>query len=174
MKSIDISNAIKVTGWMKPTELIQLGIWASGRQTILEVGSYHGRSTIAMLDNSDAHIWCVDSWNTGAVFGKDYDLFLANTERYSDRLTVLRGEGTDMLNQLQQEGMTFDMALIDDGHAYELARADIIGCLPLLVAGGLICGHDFNGAWPGVIRAVRELVPGYKVMKGTSLWWKVV
>lgn len=172
--NIDITNALKVTGWMKPTELRWLAEQASKCERILEVGSYHGRSTIAMLDNSYADIWCVDSWNTKEIHESDYRKFFVNVRPYGARVTIMRGEGEEMLRRLKQDGELFDMAFVDDGHAYEFAYADIFNSLPLVKQGGLICGHDFSPAWPGVVKAVKELVLEYRVQKGTAIWWKVV
>lgn len=172
--TIDISNALKVTGWMRPTELEWLAVQASKHQRILEIGSYHGRSTVAMLDNSTSRIWCMDSWATKVITESDYQKFVGNMKPYQDRVTVLRGEGEEMLSQLQASGDLFDMVFIDDGHDYEFVHADISNSRPLVRPGGLLCGHDYDMAWPGVMKAVNELVPGFNRVKDTSLWWKVI
>lgn len=174
VSNIDISKALTITGWMKPAELRWLAVRASKCERVLEIGSYHGRSTVAMLENSNARIWCVDSWDTDAVFESDYVRFVENLEPYSNRITVLRGEGERMLSDLRIAGEQFDMAFVDDGHDYELVHADILNCLPLVRDDGLLCGHDYNPAWPGVMKAVNELVPGFNRVKGTSLWWKII
>jgi hypothetical protein len=45
---------------------------------------------------------------------------------------------------------------IDAAHDYDSVCADLAAWYPKLALGGLIGGHDYISAWPGVIRAVDE------------------
>lgn len=167
----------EITGWLKPQEHTWLSYQARGKKAVLEVGSYHGRSTSALL-NAD-FVWCIDLWDSsrkGYTIGeRDYQLFLKNMGPWLDRITVLRGDSHEMLDALIEMGDGFDLAFIDGCHEYGFVYGDIERCLKLVNNGGVLCGHDYNQrAWPGVYRAVNELVPGAERVKGTSLWWTKV
>lgn len=170
---VDISKAVKVSGWMKPKELEWLTQMATGCEKVLEVGSYHGRSTTA-LSVADS-VYCVDLWGTPGIGDDDYKLFLKNTAKFKDRVTVLRGNSHDMLDKLIEDGEQFDMGFVDGCHKYKFVYGDIERVLKLVRKGGLICGHDYSKRpWPDVVRAVNELVPDFKHLKGTAIWWKKV
>jgi len=145
---------------------------AGSCERILELGSYHGRSALAMLDNSAAHLWCVDSWCSSGrrtkITKKDHQVFLDNVAVVRDRITVLEMFTVDAAKQLQH--LSFDMIFIDADHSYEAARADITNYLPLLRSGGLMCGHDYNKNHPGVVRAVNEVFKDPH-KGGAALWW---
>lgn len=167
-----------LTGWFKPQEHIWLSKKAKKCKSVLEVGSYHGRSTTALLNAEK--VWCVDLWGSSkgkyTINEKDYQTFMRNMKPWLDRIEVLRGDSHEMLDALLRtsEGF-FDLAFIDGCHEYKQVRGDISRCLKLVRKGGMLCGHDFNKrAWPGVVRAVEELAPDYRRVKGTSLWWKTV
>jgi len=68
-----------------------------------------------------------------------------------------------------------DFVFVDAEHTYEAAREDILDWYPKVRPGGLICGHDYGQPiWPGVKRAVDELLPrwGLKATAGLgTLWW---
>jgi hypothetical protein len=57
-------------------------------------------------------------------------------------------------------------------HDYGKVKEDILAWRPLLVPGGLLCGHDYSWEeWGvGVIRAVDELLPDRQVGP-ESIWW---
>jgi hypothetical protein len=63
-----------------------------------------------------------------------------------------------------------DMVFIDGDHEYEAVKRDILNARKMLKPGGILCGHDFSDAHPGVMKAVRELVPGFSVGAGASIW----
>jgi len=50
----------------------------------------------------------------------------------------------------------FFAVFIDADHSYEGVRKDIDAWLPKVMPGGILCGHDFDGMFPGVIQAVDE------------------
>lgn len=52
---------------------------------------------------------------------------------------------------------SLDFVFIDAGHSEEEVFNDIVAWLPKVKVGGVLSGHDFSGAWPGVERAVRRV-----------------
>lgn len=170
-KLVDLRRALKIsvkTSVVKE-DLQWLAEAAEGCGKILELGSFHGRSTLAMLDSSKAHVWCVDCWRyPGKVTEKDYHIFLANTASVKGRITVLKMTTNEAFGRLSKD--FFDMIFIDANHSYKTVRDDIINYLPLLKVGGLICGHDYNKNWPGVVKAVNELFKSPR-KGGKALWW---
>lgn len=175
---IDISTARKIKGWMKPEQLRWLARHATYCKRIVEVGSYRGRSTRAMLDSSQALMWCVDAWDYkgrgGTVGERDYAQFWKNIADVRDRVTIMSFDSATaarMLLDLCGLG-TFDMVFIDGGHDYATVKGDIEGYRPLVKRGGLLCGDDYHPNWRGVVRAVDELVPDRKV--DHEIWWKVI
>lgn len=163
---VRIGRALEIGGWMRPEELRWLARRADECKRIVEVGCYRGRTTRAFLDNSAAHIWCVDSWDYEAS-KRDERAFAENID--ADRVTImpmLSSEAAELLR-----GQTFDMVFIDGGHEYECVRADILAYRPLVRPGGLLCGHDYHRkSWPGVFRAVNELIPN-RQRGPAAIWW---
>ena len=57
---------------------------------------------------------------------------------------------------------SLDFVFIDAGHTYEDCFSDIQAWLPKVKAGGTLAGHDY-GSSEGVRRAVKELIPSYRL-----------
>ena len=55
---------------------------------------------------------------------------------------------------------SLDFVFIDADHTAPGIRADIAAWAPKVRAGGFITGHDYCPAFPDVVRAVDELLPG--------------
>jgi GT2 family glycosyltransferase len=145
-----------IDGWMSAAELKFLQDSAMKNETIVEIGSWKGRSTKAMLDMG-AHVTAVDHWQgsdtiKGLADEQDvYAEFMRNVGHYP-LLTVMKMpsmEAAAMLN-----GNMYDMTFIDAGHTYEDCKNDISAWLPRTKK--LIVFHDFCSGWPGVMRAVKE------------------
>ena len=183
MITIDAAKSV-TTGFMSDPELEWLATQAAGHQRICEIGSWTGRSTLALAMNTKGTVWCVDTWQ-GSVNGDLQDIVAA---RGSDSLfSEFRANLADCPNvfvrrmpsivaaRTFEEGL-FDMIFIDGSHDYNSIVSDIRAWSPKLIRGGLLCGHDYClERWPDVRRAVDELVPDRRLMSPCnaerSLWW---
>lgn len=59
----NLQNALKIGGWMEPNELEWIAEVASKSSNILELGSFLGRSTRVMCDNTSGFVTAVDLWS---------------------------------------------------------------------------------------------------------------
>jgi predicted O-methyltransferase YrrM len=60
------------------------------------------------------------------------------------------------------EDDSLDAVFIDADHSYEAVKLDIQNWMPKVRKGGILAGHDYTYSWPGVVRAVDELLPDAK------------
>lgn len=184
---MNLDKALQIPGWMTPGELQWLAEQASQHTSIVEIGSWRGRSCRAMADNSEATIFCVDTWDDDAVgyagwwtekdpagmyAQKDW-LFNEFKNHLSDHIgpnvVPVRMDSISAANFLSYNMMKFDMIFIDAGHNYEEVIKDIIHWKPLLKPGGLLCGHDYNHPQcPDVNPAVNSLIKNVKVFE--TIW----
>lgn len=155
-----IVKAMRVDGFMSEEELTWLYETAQRMNSVVEIGSWKGRSTIALLEGCDGPVVAVDNWSghdpssngflESQVAVEDvYDTFRRNTEGYYN-LTVIRGQSAESADQFEQA----DLVFIDAEHTYEGCKADIEAWLPRTRK--MIAIHDFNASWPGVMQAVNE------------------
>ena len=178
---MNLSRALATPGFMHEVELEYLAHIATTATAIAEIGSWQGRSTRAMADNTEGRIWCVDTWADDA-FGsapaeqtsKPGWLMDAFAKNHSDTIAsgkVTRVRATSALGAEIMRERTFDLIFIDAGHSYEDVKSDILAWRPLLREGGTLCGHDLypDGPYhPGVKQAVAELIGDYS-LNGT-IW----
>lgn len=176
---INIEKALAIGGWMSERELIWLATQAITKKSIVEFGSFHGRSTRALCDNTSGIVWAVDPWNGDYYFDSGekisvdtfvYPYFCQNLRDHiqSGRLIPHRG----FSYSFKLEGKV-DMVFIDGDHRYETVLKDIKKAYELLHDGGLICGHDYNHPdWPGVKQAVTKLIDNFEVEH--TIWYTKV
>lgn len=180
-------SALKIDGWMSDAEARWLALQASIHRNIVEIGSWTGKSSRAMGDNTPGKLHCVDTWiGTDALNGAQ-PAALPGVHKIIDNVpenwvydtfcTHMRGLlGTKVIPlrmpslhaAVEMSGEDLDMIFIDGDHSYEGVKADINAWLPKLTPGGLICGHDWDHA--AVRRAVEELLPGAHATGTGSLW----
>jgi len=175
---VDIKRALELNQMMPHPE-VESFAWLARQayhcRKILEIGTCHGASTRAMLDNSHATIYCVDSWAGGidTSYGQvpedwAYQTFLENMRDMRKRLRIFKMYSHQAPKHL--EGLEFDMVYIDADHSYSAVKQDIQNFAPFVREGGLLCGHDYEPGHPGCIAAVKELV-SFPQKFGEMTWW---
>lgn len=136
----------------------------------VEVGSWTGDGTLAIARglNEGGGIICVDHWtgspNDGTSdiarrFGADaiFKAFLENTESIRHKVHILYMSSIEAAKSEAEMGYnSADFIYLDADHSYESVKADIEAWLPHVKVGGVIAGHDFHRAFPGLRKAVEE------------------
>lgn len=181
-----LERAKEITGWMDEIELTWLAEQAASHATIVEIGSWMGRSTRALADNSLGQVYAVDAFaafradgtdvdcgtiryiwaRNGDNFDWQYNQFMENMK--GTNVIVQRMLSVDAAKYFASQGQMFDMIFIDARHDYASVKEDIQVWRPLLVSGGLLCGHDYTD-FVEVRQAVNECCPGAKAVAG-SIW----
>ena len=185
-----VKTASLIEGWMAPEELSWLASTASKCSTIIEVGSWKGRSTKALAMATPGLVYAIDTWE-GSKFNyprvtrdevKKYgsaaifNIFQKNLapEIQEHKLIPLHADSNnpddvrkikDLLGEKKAE-----MIFIDADHSYQCVKQDILNFLPLLAEKGIISGHDYAFAYPGVVQAVDEIF-GTKIPKHATIWY---
>lgn len=173
-KTTDITKALSIEGWMEPDELVWLAHQASKHSVIAEVGSYLGRSTRALADNTSGIVYAIDDFygpreleerlkNRETIF----DRFTANMAGLEGRLAVIRANH----RELPPLDFSPDFVFLDGSHEYADVVADINCWLPR-IRRGTLAGHDFKFS-EDVTRAVKELIPDFRIGAG-SIWFKEI
>jgi Methyltransferase domain len=164
-----ILRALSVEGWMEPDELACLAELASHSQRIVEVGSWAGRSAVALAENTKGTIFCVDTWSASLTARTDHnwELFnkwMANTAGLP--VVPVMMESARAARMFAAAGMTFDMIFLDGDHTEPYLREDIALWKPLLAGeSSIFCGHDYNEpTWKDVKKVVDELIPRFRLV----------
>lgn len=134
---------------------------------IVEIGSYKGRSTVAMAYaclGTSRKIYCIDTWdgNDSDFFEKNFfDIWQQNIEsnNLSEYVVALRGYSNEIL--IRWKELTgkdaIDFIFIDGSHQYADVLNDFYCSFPLVKDGGWIGFHDVIETWPGPERVWHEI-----------------
>ena len=174
-----LSMAAKVTGHMHKEELAWLYDTAAGRPMVIEMGSWLGRSSVAL--SSATKLVCVDWWKGSPVehhiqaIAAGLDPYKEWTENTRDIRTLRDVTGikvnlysnADTSKLIDKLGGCASMVFIDADHEQAKVLVDIETALQLAAPGCLICGHDFNHK--GVYSAVFESF-GKVINPCKSIW----
>lgn len=176
---MNIERAQAVVGWMSDAELTYLAETAARSRSIVEIGSWKGRSTLALACNCPGMVYAVDTWEGTEQQGDElaqhepgwlFEEFKRNTAGCAN-IVNCKGPSVEVAKWPSMAGLEFDMIFIDGYHAYEGVRDDILSWRPMLRDGGILCGHDYIPPyWDGLLRAVHEFVPKFRVVPGTMIW----
>ena len=180
---IDLTQALATPDlrWPFRAELQWLAEQATTHDRIVEVGSYLGRSTIALAAHTPGLVYAIDDWygprdvdglsdDERATLFEQFQLNVAglpvkaivcdHANASAIPIEWLRGAATEKP----------DMIFIDGSHEYADVLRDIAIWKARLRPGGLLCGHDRDE--PGVRQALNELLPGWRIVPGDTVLWQ--
>jgi predicted O-methyltransferase YrrM len=163
----------KVPGHLAENETRFLGLLAAcvpARGTIVEIGSFKGRSTV-MLAKVASHyglgpVVAIDPHNSPILLdhqanpdASSYQDFLNSirTAGVSNHVESLVAYSTDVAESWHRP---IRLLWIDGDHSYDGAKKDLDNFFPHLVPGGVVAFHDALNAFPGPIRVFVEDVLG--------------
>lgn len=166
-----------LTGWMSWKELTFLHDTAKRMESVVELGSWKGKSTHALCSSGCPSVTAIDTWmgsmaepdaHAQALDGSVRREFITNMSPFlSKNLTMIEKDINDAVLDIPDKSV--DMVFIDAGHTYEEVKNDIRKWKGK--AKILLCGHDYCEAWSGVKQAVDEELGGPDYVVDT-IWVK--
>jgi predicted O-methyltransferase YrrM len=143
---------------------------ATKMDSVVEIGSFKGKSTHALLSGCKGTVTAVDHFK-GSPDPADYTLnksgkldFLKNVGLFPN-LHLLEMSSAEASKLFLPKSV--DMVFIDGCHLFEDVKNDLECWMPIIRK--LISGHD--SGWPGVIRAIEYM--GFKTLSGPNSIWYV-
>jgi hypothetical protein len=136
-----------IPGLMTPEELSLLCRMARSGSSILELGSYKGKSLAAMgLTNPNAKLYGIDWFGDMSHRGYQGSTFKetqGNLEKHGVKAEFIIGTTDEAAGQFEK---TVDLLHIDAGHSYEECTNDLKNYTPKVNPGGAVCIHDYGKA----------------------------
>jgi len=178
-----------MSGWGSKHGAFRAGIEAVRPSTIIELGSWKGKSAVHMANickklSLYTEIICIDTWlgsfeiNLPITSHNSMDLgrkngypqvyykFLANVVRsgMSNCITPLAATSADGFLILSKLKVKADFIYVDAAHDYRTVLGDLTEYWVLLNDGGILVGDDWgNVQSPGVEKAARQFSSQMKV-----------
>lgn len=174
----------EIPGWFGENEAALLQDLARALRpngTIVEIGSYRGRSTVALAQataDNGAIVWSIDPHYVheagGYQFGPaDHVALLRNVldagVAQRVRLVEITAFGASLGWEVQDHPPSIDLLFIDGDHEYIYANNDFRRWSEMTKDDGFVALHDSTGAWDGPTRVVQEaLASGQWVVHATA------
>jgi hypothetical protein len=169
MSKLDVLKAAgKIDGWLTVPEASALYELAHDAQgPIVEIGSWHGRSTavlaLASMEGNYQPVYAIDPFSpvlqtiTGEVTqASSPELLRANLDGagVNGLVHIVAKNSKDAIAEVpDQIGVLF----VDGAHDYESVKRDL-AYLSKVQIGGYVAIHDCHEAEPGVVKAVDEVM----------------
>jgi MMP 1-O-methyltransferase len=146
----------ELPGWLSYEEgelLYNLARRCSGRGSIVEIGSWRGKSTVYLGLGSKAgnkvKVYAVDRHTDGTFPDWQKNVRNAGVE---DLVTPIKGLSQELAADFDEP---IELLFIDGAHTYDLVRQDFDRWVPKVVEGGVVAMHDTT-AFPGVKQVAEE------------------
>jgi hypothetical protein len=173
-----------IDGWMTRCELSWLFSTARSlppESVWVELGIWKGRSffAVAMGLPHGAHLVGVDSFTETATalpfvptrnWVRDhFRAVLAAVRRLRPDLQI-RIIRRDIGEAAAFCDVSTDIVFFDGDHSREGLARELATWVPKIKPNGLLCGHDYNVGFPGVIQTVDATFPNRSLVPDTSIW----
>ncbi len=181
-----------IEGWMDDSDLQWLYDMACKMNSVVEIGSWKGKSTFALLSGCSGMVYAVDHFKGSENSASDsfvgtsdevYGEFTKNVRMF-ENLIVYRMDSLSASKRFLDTKV--DMVFLDGDHSYGGLKADIMAWLPKTKK--LICGHDYTGKFAAehvqklikeeggttVKFAVDELLGDVKLTESGEIWYKEI
>lgn len=146
-----------IEGWLSDDQAERLSAAAArlgAGATVVEIGSFHGRSAVVLASAApaDAAVVCIDP-HLGSDRGpqeiaadedrgqRDFETFHANIERHgvAERIRHVRSFSADALGEVDGD---IDLLYVDGAHRYRPAGDDLVRWGARVPDGGTMLVHD--------------------------------
>ncbi len=144
----------------------------------VECGAWLGKSSSYLCDKSKNRfsIYIVDSWkgsdnelDTTQKLATQTDIYEVFLENMGNRIfTPIKKLSCEAVKDFEDKSC--DVIFIDMNHTYNEVKKDIQMWLPKVKSGGFLAGHDYTQSFPGVIRAVDELLGKNNIVNRRPCW----
>jgi predicted O-methyltransferase YrrM len=144
---------------------------------IAEIGVYKGRGTslwnVELINqNINYNYYAIDHFMGSIEHDNSVDYYNITQENLKPILNKINLIKNDSISESKKYSDNFfDIIYIDASHEYEPVKEDILSWLPKVKMGGIICGDDYVDGWPGVIKAVDEVLGDKINIVGYQQWW---
>lgn len=175
-----IKKAASSTGWMSYSELEWLHDIAQGKDLVIEIGCYLGKSTTVLL--AAKSLICVDHWkgshehqtaiNAGLNLLGEFTKVFAEPIK-TGHLIMEKGDLRDAnfrLALIEKYAWKASMVFVDASHVAAHVRQDIELAEKLVAKNGILCGHDYNNPSHQDVKAVVDSMFPVKVVD--TIWIK--
>ena len=171
-KAMIPKEVFDIPGWYREEDMEFLARLVDhlGPHTVLEVGTYRGRSALAIASAlpSGAMLYCVDLWedivqdaiNIDGVAALEAFRSTINDLGFRDRIAISKGDSLRIADLWTAQ---LDLVHLDGLHDSDEVLDDIKAWSRRLKDSGVIVGHDWNN--PRVSEAV-ELANGQGLLRG--------
>lgn len=136
-------NIFKAVGWNGNEE-----------KTVVEIGSFEGRSTIwilgNLLKNDESRIYCLDTWQGGVEhvrenFGDVWSRFSENISEsgWQEKVVIKKGYSKGNLLDLWHNELKADFVYVDGSHQASDVLTDLVVGFEILKSGGVMICDDY-------------------------------
>jgi len=175
MNQNDLANIMSnIHGWLSLKEgnfLYHMAKKISAKGAIVEIGSYHGKSTVCLglgviSSGTDRKIIAVDPHkgkikDNGSLLKPSLSVFLRNIKKYKiDHL--VKPEIMTSQQAAKQFNDKISFLFIDGLHDFKHARQDFLFWNKNVVDSGVIAMHDGYCGESGVMKAVEKILTNYQ------------
>jgi len=154
---------------------------------VVEVGVWKGQSLFYLaveLHNQGKHceLYAVDTWEGSKEHAERikkegspedvFDFFLNKWESEFVKIIKVKKTSLQAAEDFKNAGMTFHQVFIDANHTYEAVKQDIMVWVLCLNSTGIMAGDDYHSSWPGVMKAVQEVIPADRLKVEGVIWYR--